>query len=118
MPHSIRFLLAAALLASGVANAASPAPAQAPLRPTLEQMSQLEGVYSLANGKRVHIVQGDDRLYAELNKNERFELFVAEKDTLASRNGRVTIRLAQPGNAEPLLALRSADAPQLLLTAL
>jgi hypothetical protein len=116
MPHSIRFLFAAALLASGVANAAPAAPAQAALRPSLEQISQLEGVYGLADGRRVRIVQADDRLYAELDKDRRLELFVAGPDTVASRDGRVTVRLEQPGKGEPVLAVRQAGAAQILLS--
>lgn len=118
MPHSIRFLFAAALLASALANAAPAVPAQAALRPSLEQISQLEGVYGLADGRRVRIVHLDDRLYADLDKNERLELFVAGPDTLASRDGRVSARLGQPGQDGPLLAVRAAGAGQILLSAL
>lgn len=118
MSYSIRFLFAAAMLASGVANAATTAPAQALLEPTVEQMSQLEGVYGLADGKRVRITQTDGRLYADLGKHLRLQLFLARPDTIASRDGRVSIRLAQPGKAEPLLVVRQADAPHLLLTSL
>jgi hypothetical protein len=100
MPHSIRFLFAAALLASGVANAAPAAPAQAALRPTLEQISQLEGVYGLADGRRVRIVQADDRLYAELDKNRRLELFAAGPDTVASRDGALTVQYMPEGPTE------------------
>jgi hypothetical protein len=118
MPHSIRILFAATLLAAGVSNAAPAAPAQPPLRPSLEKMSQLEGVYGLSDGTRVHIVQADDRLYAQLDKNQRFELFVAGSDTLASRNGRVTVRLKQTGKKEVLVAVREAGASQILLSSL
>jgi hypothetical protein len=85
-------------LLSGLASAAPAVPEQALERPDYEQMSEFAGPYRLDDGRRVEVVKLDSRLYADLGRRVRVELFVAGPGTVASRDGRVTLRQAQSAN--------------------
>lgn len=108
MRQSIRLLCATSLLLSGLANAAPLLPEQSAQGPMLDQMDEFTGAYRLEDGRRVQVLELDSRLYVDLDRSVRLELFVAGPDKVASRDGRVTVTKAQSAKEQSSITLRRA----------
>ena len=118
MRRSISFLCATSLLLSGLASAAPPLPEQAAQRPALDQIDEFTGAYRLEDGRRVQVREVDSRLYVDLDRSVRLELFVAGPGKVASRDGRVTLTKAPSANEEFSITLRQAGPARPLLSSL
>jgi hypothetical protein len=73
----------------GPATPAAPATAATATNPQL--IEELEGVYRLSNGRRLDLVEQDDRLWADFGKWSLVPLEQVAPDRLASPGGAVTV---------------------------
>jgi hypothetical protein len=118
MRQSIRFLCATSLLLSGLASAAPSLPEQSSERPRSDQIDEFTGAYRLEDGRRVQVLELHSRLYVDLDRSVRLELFVAGPGKVASRDGRVTVTKAQSENEQSTLTLRRTAPARPLLSSL
>lgn len=116
MRRSIHFLCATSLLLSSLASAAPSLPEQSAQSPALDQIDEFTGAYRLEDGRRVQVREVDSRLYVDLDRSVRLELFVAGPDKVASRDGRVTVTKAQSVNEQSSIVLRRAGTAGPLLS--
>lgn len=65
---------------SAAANSAAP-----------EQVHQLEGVYSLSNGRILHLTAADERLHADFDGNKSIELVPVGENRYASKDGAISV---------------------------
>ncbi|WP_143745817.1 hypothetical protein [Massilia sp. KIM] len=73
-------------------RAAMPAaPAKAATATSPQLIEELEGVYRLSNGRRLDLVEQDDRLWADFGKSKLVPLEQVAPDRLASPGGAVTV---------------------------
>jgi hypothetical protein len=87
--------LAAALLLSSAGCATS----DTAVRPTAQQIVDVEGIYALSDGRRARIYGLDSRLYIKIGAHQQKELFLAGPDRFASRHGEVLLRVL-PGQGD------------------
>ena len=93
-------------LLAGSALAAAPSPATYVV--DTDQVSELEGVYKLSNGKTLRLTKVDDRLYADLNRHSRVYLAPAGRNTYVSPGGASSIVYqGQPGQGDIVLCYGS-----------
>jgi hypothetical protein len=64
-----------------------------PRRPSAQEMANLEGLYTLSDGYRAHVVNLDERLYVTIGAGSPKMLETVAPDRFASPNGDVTIQL-------------------------
>jgi hypothetical protein len=87
--------LAAALLLSSAGCAST----DTFVRPTAQQIADIEGIYALSDGRRARVYGEDNRLYIKIGAHQQKELFLAGPDRFASRHGEVLLRVL-PGQGD------------------
>lgn len=101
----------ATALAMAFTTSAFAAPAGLPDQPnttpvTAETMQEVAGTYGLADGRLVRLFILDDRLYAEINGRERFELLAVADHVFATRNNAVTVEFNVDASSADQIRLR------------
>jgi hypothetical protein len=117
MRKTVLFLLSAAACLAGAALAAppSPQPGAAGDQITAQTLDEVEDLYTLSDGRSVRLVQVDRKLYADLIRRERMELFQVSDHVFASEDKTLTIEVRTNDGGDKEITVNDAtpDRPSL-----
>jgi hypothetical protein len=104
------FFLSSIACLSGPALAASPSQQlQSPGEPISAQtLDEVEDVYTLSDGRRLQLVQVDRKLYADLIRRDRIELFQTSDHVFASEDKTLTIEVKTDNGADKEITVTDA----------